>query len=285
MTPFALTLVISAAFFHATWNLFVKRIDGGPALIFLAALVTAVLYLPVAVYVVVTQQPVISPLVIVFILGSAAIHLAYFLLLQQGYRKGDLSIVYPIARSTGPLLAIGFGVVFLSERMSLQIAVGGLIVILGVLFLANGFRRRASHLTLSLMFGLGVGLLIGSYTAWDAYAVSTLAISPIILDYPSSLFRAAVLTPYAMRRKAQVAAVWREHKVGVLVIGIFSPLAYILVLYVLTFTPVVYVAPTRELSVVISVLFGSLLLGEGDLKRRLGWASVIVVGVALLATG
>ena len=68
-------------------------------------------------------------------------------------------------------------------------------------------------------------------------------------------------------------------------IAVFNPLAYILVLVALTFTPVVYVAPARELSVLITVLLGTLLLGEGLLKQRLFWATVIMAGMVLLATG
>jgi drug/metabolite transporter (DMT)-like permease len=68
-------------------------------------------------------------------------------------------------------------------------------------------------------------------------------------------------------------------------IAVLSPLAYILVLYALTFTPVVYVAPVREVSVLLTVLLGTLVLGEGRLKPRLGWALLIVTGVALLSTG
>ena len=76
-----------------------------------------------------------------------------------------------------------------------------------------------------------------------------------------------------------------NHRIEVIAIAVFNPLAYILVLYALTFTPVVYVAPTREVSVLITVLMGSFLLGEGDLRRRMIWATVILIGTVLLATG
>ena len=82
-----------------------------------------------------------------------------------------------------------------------------------------------------------------------------------------------------------VRTFWREQRLIILVVATIMPLAYILVLYAMTFTPVVYVAPLRESSVLLTVLMGSILLHEGDLKRRLGWAVVIVTGVALLATG
>lgn len=284
VTFFALALVLAAAFCHATWNFFVKRIGGGPELVWLFSAIAVVIYLPVAIYIFVTEQPVFGFWEIVFILGSAALHLGYFLLLQQGYRKGDLSLVYPTARATGPFLSTSFAVAFLGEHMTPQIAAGGGAVIVGVLCLIGGFKRDARHVWASLLFGFAAGLLIGSYTVWDAYAVSALLVPPILLDYVSSLGRTILLAPIAVKRKDLVASLWREHRVGVIAIAIFNPLAYILVLYTLTFTPVVYVAPTRELSVLITVLMGSILLGEGDLKRRLGWATLILFGIILLAT-
>ena len=107
---------------------------------------------------------------------------------------------------------------------------------------------------------------------------------PLLLDYVSSVGRTILLAPIAVKRKKQIGTYWREHRFGVLAVAVFNPLAYILVLYALTFTPVVYVAPTREMSVLITVLLGSILLREGDLRRRSLWATVILSGVVLLAT-
>jgi len=284
MTLFGLALVLAAAFCHATWNFFVKRINGGPELVCLFSAISVVIYLPAAVYIVVTEKPAFGFWEIVFILGSAALHLGYFLLLQQGYRKGDLSLVYPTARATGPFLSTGFALAFLGEQITPQIAAGGVAVVAGVLCLTGGFKRGARHVSASLLFGFAAGLLIGSYTVWDAYAVSALFVPPILLDYASSIGRTILLAPIAAKRKALVASHWREHRFGVVAIAVFNPLAYILVLYALTFTPVVYVAPTREVSVLITVLMGSILLSEGNLKNRLLWATLILFGVALLAT-
>ena len=277
-------LVLAAAFCHATWNVYVKRINGGAELIWLFSIFTVILYMPLAIWVIVVQRPVFGPWETLFILGSAALHLGYFLFLQTGYRHGDLSLVYPTARATGPLISTSLAVLFLGEIITLQMAIGAGVIIGGVLMLTGGIRPGARRLSASLMFGLGAGALIGGYTAWDAYAVSVLMVPPLLLDYASNVTRVVVLAPIARRRRALMWQHWQNHKGGVLVIAILSPLAYILVLYALTFTPVAYVAPTREISVLLSVLAGSLLLGEGQLARRLGWASVILVGMVLLVT-
>jgi drug/metabolite transporter (DMT)-like permease len=152
-------------------------------------------------------------------------------------------------------------------------------------FLTGGFNARARHVTVSLLFGLSVGTIIGIYTVWDAYTVRTLLVPPLLLEYTSNLTRLTVLAPYAAKRKALVARQWSEHRLAVIGIAIFNPLAYILVLVALTFTPVVYVAPAREVSVLITVAVGVLVLGEGELGKRLFWAGLILAGMTLLATG
>ena len=284
MTLFGFALVLAAAFCHATWNYFVKRINGGPELVWLFSAISVLVYLPIALYILISEKPDFGVRDGVFIAGSAVLHLGYFLLLQTGYRKGDLSLVYPTARATGPFLSTGFAVVFLGETMTGQIALGAIAVIIGVVCLTGGFRSGAKNLSASLAFGVGAGILIGSYTVWDAYAVSVLLVPPLLLDYASSVGRSILLAPVALKRMELVKSYWRDHRTGVIAIAIFNPLAYILVLYALKFTPVVYVAPTREISVLLTVLMGSVLLGEGDLKRRLKWAVVILLGVVLLAT-
>ena len=285
MTLLALATVLAAAICHATWNLLVKRIDGGPELVWLFSAVSVLIYLPLAVGVFLMERPVLGWLEAGFYVGSAALHMAYFLLLQQGYRKGDLSLVYPVARATGPFLSTLFAVLILGESPTLASAGGGLAIIIGVVFLTGGFGRNALRSGSSLLFGVAAGALIGSYTVWDAYAVSTLAIPPLLLEYASGLARTTFLAPWAMTRRAAMAKHWREHRSAVIGIAVLNPLAYILVLTALMFTPVVYVAPAREVSVLIAIAMGSFLLGEGGLQRRIGWACLIVLGMAALALG
>lgn len=285
MTYFALALVLTASVCHATWNLLVKRINGGPELVWLFSVISAALYLPVAIGVYLIEQPMLGWTEIGFCIASALLHMGYFLLLQQGYRKGDLSLVYPTARATGPFLSTVFAVLILGEQLTIPIVIGGLAVVTGVIFLTGGFRKSAANVQSSLLFGLAAGLLIGSYTAWDAYTVGILVVPPLLLDYASILARTTLLAPYALRRRDAIRRHWREHRGAVLGIAVFNPLAYILVLTALVFTPVVYVAPAREVSVLITVAMGSVLLGEGQLRQRMGWACLIVLGMVLLALG
>jgi len=118
MTTTGLVLVLAAAFCHATWNFHVKRINGGPELLWLVSVISSVIYLPPAIWILVTERPVFGPWEWGFVLGSMLLHLAYYSLLQTGYRHGDLSLVYPSARATGPLLSTSFAVLVLGEHLS-----------------------------------------------------------------------------------------------------------------------------------------------------------------------
>ena len=281
----AIFLILAAAGCHATWNFLIKKLNGGPELVWLFSFVTSFLYLPLVLAVIVIERPEFGWIEFLFLGGSGFLHLAYFLLLQQGYRHGDLSVVYPTARASGPLLSITFAVLILGEHMTMQILMGGLAIIIGVFFLTGGFRGGATNLRASLLFGLATGVLIGSYTAWDAYAVTALMISPVIVDYASAIVRSVALAPYAALHKTRVTGLWRDHKGSVIVIALLNSLAYILFLIAVTLTPLVYAAPAREISVLLTVMLGTLILKEGRFRDRMIWAGLILMGMVLLATG
>src|SRR4030067_3686950 len=105
MTAFALALVLPAAFAHASWNFLAKRAGGGAAFVWLFAALSTLFYAPLAVFIYVWQKPDLGWIQIGFMAGSALIHVGYFLLLQRGYRIGDFSLLYPLARGTGPTLS------------------------------------------------------------------------------------------------------------------------------------------------------------------------------------
>ncbi|WP_224814829.1 EamA family transporter [Hasllibacter sp. MH4015] len=282
MTILGFSLVLAAAFAHATWNFLVKRLNGGPELLWLFAALSLPVYGPFALCLAVTFEGWSGPAVLA-LLGTAILHLGYFLLLQAGYRVGDLSVIYPTARATGPVLSSLLALLLLGQALPAQAALGGAIIVFGVMMLTGGPEGSARPVK-SLLYGLAVGTLIGAYTVWDAWGVSVLLIPPVLMDYASAIGRSVLLYPYARRRWDKVQTLWHDHRWEVMAIAVLNSGAYILVLYALTFTPVIYVAPLREVSVLIAVLLGSVLLGEGQLARRMGWAVVILAGVSILAT-
>jgi drug/metabolite transporter (DMT)-like permease len=286
VSPLALALVLSAAFLHATWNLLVKRVAGGPEFIWLFGTLSTLIYAPIVAFVLIYERPDIGPIELLFIIGSGIIHIGYFLILQQGYRVGDLSLVYPLARGTGPTLATIGAIIIFGERPSLLGITGAVIVIASVFIFTGGptaLRKAGNHP--AIFFGLFTGIFIATYTLWDKHAVSTLMIPPLIQDIGSSAFRSVFLAPIAIRRPAIVRALWSKYRWETLGVAILSPLAYMLVLTAMSFTPVSYVAPAREVSILIGTVMGARLLAEGEGKRRLIAAGLMVVGIGALALG
>jgi drug/metabolite transporter (DMT)-like permease len=287
VTLFALALVLAAAFVHASWNLLAKRAgDGGPAFVWLFNSLSLLIYAPLAVAVVVFQRPQVGPVELVFMLGSGVLHLGYFLLLQRGYGVGDLSLVYPLARGTGPLIATAAAIAFFGERPTL-LALSGVILITAGVFLLTWQPGiiKGSGLNLGVAYGLLTGASIAAYTLWDKHAVSALLIPPLLQNWSATLVSVALLTPLAVRRRAKVTAVWREYRPEVLGVALLTPFSYILVLTALISAPVSYVAPAREVSILIGTAMGASLLAEGDAKRRLFAAGAVVLGVVALALG
>jgi drug/metabolite transporter (DMT)-like permease len=289
MTPVALALVLVSAVAHATWNLFAKRAGGGALFIWLFEALAALLYAPLALAVIITQRPHIGALGFVFLAGSVLLHLVYFLVLQRGYRAGDLSLVYPLARGTGPTLSTATAIVLFGERPTPLAIAGAVLVAVSVVILVSGPQTlgaaRGGGAGWAIGYGLLTGVVIATYTLWDKHAVSALAIPPLLLNWGNDLGRALLLLPLALRRRAQVGALWRDHRGEALGVAILSPLSYILVLTALVFTPVSYVAPAREVSILIGAVLGARLLAEGDARRRLVAAGTMVLGVAALALG
>lgn len=286
MTLLALGLVLTSAVAHAGWNLFAKRATGGAAFVWTFDVLSTLLYAPLAVVAIMRWQEPLTALGLVFITGSAILHLAYFLMLQQGYRIGDLSLVYPLARGTGPMLSTVAAIVAFGERPGPVALVGAALIGIGTFVLAGGGGSLADPTARrAVAFALLTGAIIAGYTLWDKRAVSALGIPPILLNWSLGLGRVILLTPYAARHREQVATIWRDYRTEALVVAVLSPLSYILVLTALVFTPVSYVAPAREISILLGVILGARLLAEGQARRRLIAAGAMVVGVAALALG
>lgn len=302
MSVTALALILAAALAHATWNLFSKQASaaGASSFVWLMSLTATGLYAPVVALSVLLSPPRLTPLDWVFMIGTGLLQAGYFLFLQAGYRLGDLSLVYPLGRGTGALLAALAGIVLLGERPGPAGISGIVLVVLGVLVLGapgRGAGRAPSSVapvpsgpqpaaaSRAVIFALVTGAFIASYTLWDKYAVSTLSVPPLIQGYASLPVMALVLAPSALRQRGRTRRVWRAYRPQVTGAAVLSPLAYVLVLIAMSFTAVSAVAPAREVSVLAGVILGRRLLGEGSLARRLTAAAAIAAGIVCIAVG
>ena len=286
MTAIALLLVLTSAVLHATWNLLAKRVQAQTPFLFLIYVVGSLAYTPFAIAVLVIARPELGWPALIFVIVAIALQTVYFGTLTAGYRVGDLSLVYPIARATGPLLATVGAVAIFGERPSLLALAGALAIVTGALVLTGDPRSlRARGAASAVGFALATGVVIALYTLWDKTAVSVALIPPIVYDWMVIAGQAVVVAPVALRRRAEVAAVWREQRNTVLVVGIISRLSYLLMLTALAISAVSYVAPAREIGILFGTLLGARVLAEGDTRRRAVGASAMVLGIVLLALG
>lgn len=282
MTATAFALVIVAALIHAGWNILAKKAAGGALFVLLGTLVIAVVYAPIFLVYIWWHPPSLGWREWALLAVTAAIHLAYSLTLQRGYQKHDLTIVYPVARGTGPLLSSLFAILILGEAVTVFSALGIASIVIGIFILAGGhrmLRSRTADQASAVGYGALTGLMIAAYTLVDGYGVKYLMIAPLVLDYVSNLIRALYLAPMAWRRRGELVLEWRKNGRYALAIGLISPLAYILVLYAMQTAPISSVAPMRELSMVFAAFLGAKLLGEGHRGERLLGAALMALGV------
>jgi drug/metabolite transporter (DMT)-like permease len=286
----ALALVLVAALAHAAWNVLAKTASGGATFVWLFSAAAVAIWLPVAFVAAVVGPGSVGWEGVAFMAASGALHALYFVLLQRGYRDGDLSLVYPLARGTGPLLSTAAAIVIFSEHPSGLALAGGAIIVVAVFSLAGAgapgpARVGALHRRRAIGFALLTGVAIASYTLWDKQAVGPLGLSPIVYYWGANVAETALLTPFVAHRRDEVRRTWAAHRRQALGVALLSPLAYILVLFALAHAPVSYVAPARELSILVGAVAGITVLDEGHPRRRMLAAAAIFVGIVALAVG
>lgn len=275
MTPFVVSIILSAALLHAVWNAIVKTAADRTTMLGLVALGHVI---PGAVMVVLLPLPELESLA--YVVLSTVIHFGYFYMLGQAYKHGDLSVVYPIARGIVPALVALWAMIFAGEFLPLQ-AWGGIALIgLGIQLsswqaLKSGVGRAA------LFFALGTGFCISLYSLVDGLGVR---LSGNTLSYWAwgafgHLFLAGFI---GLRRGREVMQIpWRTWAIG-LCGGFVSMTAYGLVLYAKNFAPLGAVSALRETSVIFAALIGFFVLKEGNWMRRLGAAVLMAFGVGLI---
>ena len=293
MSAAALALVVLAGLIHACWNIAAKKAGGDVRFAAFCGLVSMLAWAPVGVWLGVRQIPGWGPVEWSLIAASAVIHSFYFIVLLRGYRKADLTVVYPLARGSAPLLSSLTAILLLGEKLSTAGAAGIAAVVGGVFLIAGGpGLLRASHdparrqrVRTGMAYGLLSGAFIAGYTVVDGYAVKFILMSPILVDYIGSLARLSLLAPAVLRDPATARTMWKVQWKYAMFVGIISPVSYVLVLYAMQTAPLSHVAPAREVSMLFAALIGGQLLGEGDRLLRVLGAALIAAGVLALALG
>ena len=293
MPASALALVILAGLIHAVWNIAAKKAGGDARFAAFTSVIGIVIWAPVGIWFGWSVIPGWGVLEWGFVAISGVLHVFYYVTLLRGYRKSDLTVVYPMARGSGPLLSSTVAIPLLGERITAFGLAGIAAVVAGVFLIAGGpalFRAaqdpaKKAMLRRGMAYGLLTGVFIAGYTVVDGYAVKMLAMSPILLDYFSTFVRIGFLAPAVLREREALADLWRRQWKYALVVAAISPIGYVLVLYAMQTAPLSHVAPAREVSMLFAALIGGQLLGEGDRLLRIAGAACIAAGVMALALG
>ena len=300
MTPFIVGLVAFSAVLHLAWNVRLKRAGDPLRAATIGMLAASVGIVPagmIAWWLGGRVTP--APEAVVLGLVSGVIEAAYFILLAAAYRRGDLSVVYPLARGTAPLLAVAIGVGLFGERLGVAGSLGIVALLVGFLMLQRPWRVlalargggagvRLAARDSAILFALAAGVMIATYTAIDRvgtrlidpiqYAAILWATCSVILVVWVALVAGGDLLRYGPQAAKQAA-------VG----GWLTLVAYLCILIALSVAPLSGVAPLRESASVFAAAWGTVRMGEaadrGEATRRVAASVLIVTGALLLAFG
>ena len=285
----AFALVITSAFAHAGWNFLLKRSEHKTGFLWSAGgVAVAVMLVPAIVFAFVDEPGWRG---VGFGAASGVIHGVYGMSLSRGYRLGELSSVYPVSRGMGPALVPLFAVVLFDEHVSLVAGVGIGLIVFGIyaIHIDHKLWRDVTHPLRALggpatRTAFVTGALIACYSLWDKAALDYL--SPVTLNGFSMAGHFLVLTPVVLAAGTSGARTeWRLRGRSIVAAGVLIPLAYTLVLAALTTSQVSYIAPVREVGIVIGAFLGVVFLGEGYGITRVLGSALIVAGVVGLAIG
>ncbi len=268
--------VLFSALLHATWNSLAHAVSDrlvGFALIGIAdamcgGLMVAFAGLPPA-----GAWP--------YIIASAALHVAYNLLLLASYQLGEFSQMYPLARGTSPWVVALVSVVVLGRDLPLTELLGVLAVSGGLIALVFIGGRPGRKDVPALGAALLTGLAIASYTVVDGVGVMQ---SPLFA-YTGWLFLLQgppIAVIAAVRRGRRLPAAVRASAVPGLAGGLISITAYTIVLWAQTSGALAPIAALRETSIVFGALIGAVFLGERLGAKRAIAAAVVLAGVVLI---
>lgn len=283
MSIMAITIITIAALIHAAWNAVAKKAIDVIVFAWLSCLFATIIYSPIAAYVLCNMNSPLDATACGALFTTVLCTCVGFLCILLGYKIGDYSVMYPVSRGTGPLIATMAAILFLNERPSIAALAGIAMIVLGVFIIGGGFTITTRAKAKPVAFGILTGALIANTTVWAKHCISNHGIPFFLVDYAAIFGMLLIISPYVFKKRELLKREWQENKNAALIVGICRSLAYLLVLFVLSTTPVYYVAPLREMSILFATIIGAKLFKEGHSRRRLAAAFVLFSGLVSLS--
>ncbi len=271
--------VLLAACLHAIWNSLVKGSADKQA----TMLAVVLGHVPVALCALPFAHP-IGIAAIPWVLGGVALHLGYQLFLVAGYRAGDLTLVYPVARGSAPLIVTLVSIVFLGASFTLPELSGVALIALGLLSLALVRRDDGARNPRAVGMALCTGGFIAAYSLVDGIG-ARVAMTALGYWTWSAIGNAIVFTTWTALTRPGTLRVLKSDRRLIrlgLIGGGASFLAYGLVIWAFTQAPIALVTALRETSIVFALLIGVGVLKERLDLVKLGSTFVTISGAILL---
>ena len=278
----AFALVVVGALLHAYWNVQMKRARAGVGFIWLFTLIAVAFLAPAGVYRLIETGSWGDTRTLLAAAASAIVHVVYHNALQLGYRHGDFSTVYPVARGVAPLMTVVGAALLLSESVPFTNWVGAGAIATGIVLLSLKRGDGASPGHKGVGWAILTGISITTYTLIDAWAVVELHADPLAYYFVSQVFRAILFAPAALAVFDSFREAVRDSRREALIIGILSPAAFLMILFAMQLAPVSQVAPLREISMLFGALAGGMHFGERFGRARLAGIVSIAVGAVLV---
>jgi drug/metabolite transporter (DMT)-like permease len=285
MPLFAIGLILFSALCHVSWHLSLKNSHQRIAFIWWALTIATLVYLPLGLR---QMRPETLPYLVPIVIGSGLAETAYFIALSQAYEAGDFSLVYPVARGTSPLLVALAAVIFLGERLTPLGLLGITLIVVGVYLdyrpsLGGALNLWGALRAPAVLWALAASLCTATYSILDKVGVGIL--TPRAYNLLIFVAMVLFLTPYAwgsIERSVLLSEI-RKRPLPIIVSGGLIFLAYSLVLWAMTLSPVSYVSAAREISIVIGAAVGSRLFREPFGRWRVAAAALMFGGITCLA--
>ncbi len=271
----AFLLAFAAAWIHGSSNVFLGRRRDPEAAMAMMLLAGVLAFAPVAAL---TWH--VSASALPYILASGAFELGYFAFLAAAYRASEVSLVYPVARGTAPVLVLLGTVVVLGRPTGVGQVVGVVTVCAGILLVRGVRLALAAADARGFLLALVTGCFIAGYTLVDKQGLQHASPIPyieLVLCWPTFLYVIAI----GVRRGA--SALRSETTPALAAIGLILFATYTLVLYALRLAPAASVSAVRETSVVVATGMAALVARERVGRLRFAGALLVAGGIALVA--
>jgi uncharacterized membrane protein len=286
MSVLALSIVLVAALLHASWNYLAKKSRKKMAFIWWFLLIASVGYLPMFLYFL--PQVTLNPAGWACIFATGVLHALYFWFMGGAYERGDLSLVYPLSRGSGPLFVPILAVTLLQEKLSVPGVFGIILVVCGIYFIhLNSFNLYSILEPFRTMRGsasiwaLCTGGTIAGYSLVDKVGVGL--VYPPVYIYLMFVISLLLLSPYVLVKEREALKMeWRFNRGPILIDGFLVLFTYLMILFAFRLSKVSYVVAAREVSIVFSALFGIICLKEAHAHQKLAGASLIALGVVFI---